>query len=104
MPLIPVSPIQCAKAPSYVSIAFNRCHLLIALQHTFTDLSRIATNATSYNGNASAYDWVLDEGTVINTNTSDGVAVAMLLTQTNGGTRLSSTRYVHYAKMTTRRM
>lgn len=59
-------------------------------------------NATDYNGNATAYDWVLDKGTIMNTNTSGG-ELGMLLTSTNGGTRLSSTRYVHYGRITARR-
>ncbi|KAK7685919.1 hypothetical protein QCA50_010728 [Cerrena zonata] len=68
-------------------------------EHTFPDLSRIHTNATYYGGNATAWDWVLDKGNVINTNTSGG-ELALLLTETNGGTRISSTRYLHYGKVT----
>lgn len=59
-------------------------------------------NSTYYDGNATEYDWVLDKGNVINTNTSGG-ELGLLLTESNGGTRLSSTRYVHYGKMTARR-
>ncbi|KAI0346405.1 concanavalin A-like lectin/glucanase [Trametopsis cervina] len=69
--------------------------------HTFPDLSRIAMNSTNYNGNASSFDWVLDKGNILNTNASGG-ELGLLLTETNGGTRLSSTRYVHYGKITTR--
>jgi len=54
-----------------------------------------------YNGNASAYDWIVDKGDITNTNSSGG-ELALLLTQTNGGTRLSSTRYVHYGTITAR--
>ena len=72
------------------------------LQHTFPDLSRIIMNTTYYGGNATEYDWTLDKGQIINTNTSGG-ELALLLTETNGGTRLSSTRYVHYGTITTRR-
>ena len=43
----------------------------------------------------------LDKGTIINTNSSGG-ELALLLTETNGGTRLSSTRYVHYGTITAR--
>jgi hypothetical protein len=46
-------------------------------------------------------DWVLDKGNIKNTNTSGG-ALSMILTETNGGTRLSSTRYVHYGTITAR--
>ncbi|KAI0077369.1 glycoside hydrolase family 16 protein [Panus rudis PR-1116 ss-1] len=70
-------------------------------EHKFPDLSRILMNGTYYGGNASSYDWVLDKGNVINTNNSGG-ELAFLLTEENGGTRLSSTRYVHYGKITAR--
>ncbi|CAL1699711.1 unnamed protein product [Somion occarium] len=68
-------------------------------EHTFPDLSRIHSNATYFGGNATAWDWVVDKGNIINTNSSGG-ELALLLTETNGGTRISSTRYVHYAKIT----
>lgn len=66
--------------------------------YTFADLSRIQTASSAYDGDASKYDWVVDGG---NVTASDG-AVAMILTETNGGTRLSSTRYVHYGNITAR--
>jgi beta-glucanase (GH16 family) len=69
--------------------------------HTFSDDSRIISNVTLYNGNASAYDWTLDKGNIMNTNSSGG-ELALLLTEANGGTRISSTRYVHYGKITAR--
>lgn len=58
-------------------------------------------NSTYYDGNATEYDWTLDKGTIINTNSSGG-ELALLLTETNGGTRISSTRYVHYGTITAR--
>ncbi|KAF8815739.1 glycoside hydrolase family 16 protein [Phlegmacium glaucopus] len=64
--------------------------------HTFADQSRILSNNTLFNGNASAYDWVVSQGSAIN---SDG-DLGLILTQTNGGTRLSSTRYVYYGTIT----
>ncbi|KAF8183118.1 glycoside hydrolase family 16 protein [Pholiota molesta] len=63
---------------------------------TFTDQSRILSNFTFFDGNVSAYDWTVDKGNIQNSNGS----VALILTQTNGGTRLSSTRYVHYGTIT----
>jgi beta-glucanase (GH16 family) len=69
--------------------------------HTFADNSRILPNATDFDGNATAYDWVLDKGTISNTNSSGG-ELLMILTESNGGTRLSSTRYVHYGTITAR--
>lgn len=77
-------------------------HRFILSQHTFPDLSRVLTNSTYYDGNATEYDWVLDKGNIINTNSSGG-ELALLLTETNGGTRISSTRYVHYGKIAAKR-
>jgi beta-glucanase (GH16 family) len=67
--------------------------------YTFADNSRILSNATYYDGNATAYDWVLDKGSIFNTNSSGG-ELALLLTEDNGGTRISSTHYVHYGTIT----
>lgn len=69
--------------------------------HTFPDLSKIVMNTTYYDGNATEYDWTLDKGNIINTNSSGG-ELALLLTQNNGGTRISSTRYLHYGTVTAR--
>lgn len=44
-------------------------------------------------------DWVVDKGNILN----DNGDLAVLLTETNGGTRLSSTRYVHYGTITAKR-
>ncbi|KAI3605291.1 cell wall glucanase [Moniliophthora roreri] len=68
-------------------------------KYTFADNSRILSNASFFDGNVSEYDWVVDKGSIMNTNSSGG-ELALLLTQTNGGTRISSTRYVHYGKIT----
>ncbi|KAF5389585.1 hypothetical protein D9757_004084 [Collybiopsis confluens] len=101
---IAASLMQCVKTP-----------------HTFSlTNSRILTNATYFDGNASEYgnlsfssldehssqtnlapDWVVDKGSIINTNSSGG-ELGLILTETNGGTRLSSTRYVHYGTITTK--
>ncbi|KAF8830414.1 hypothetical protein HHX47_DHR2000493 [Lentinula edodes] len=67
--------------------------------HSFADNSRILTNASYFDGNASEYDWVVDKGSIINTNSSGG-ELGLILTETNGGTRLSSTRFVHYGTIT----
>ena len=44
-------------------------------------------------------DWVVDHGSIQN-NSGD---LALILTETNGGSRLSSTRYVHYGTITAKR-
>lgn len=46
-------------------------------------------------------DWAVDKGNIMNTNTS-GRELALLLTQDNGGTKISSTRYIHYGTVTAR--
>ncbi|KAI0763461.1 concanavalin A-like lectin/glucanase domain-containing protein [Trametes elegans] len=69
--------------------------------HTFADFSRILSNSTQFDGNASAYDWVVESGSIINTNQNGGELV-LILTEDNGGTRISSTRYVHYGEITAR--
>ncbi|RPD61467.1 hypothetical protein L226DRAFT_539800 [Lentinus tigrinus ALCF2SS1-7] len=66
---------------------------------TFSDTSRILSNATYFDGNATKYDWVVNSGTIINSTSGE---LAMILTEDNGGTRLSSTRYVHYGQITAR--
>ncbi|KAF9788093.1 glycoside hydrolase family 16 protein [Thelephora terrestris] len=70
-------------------------------QYVFTDNSRILSNVTHFDGNATEWDWTLDKGNMLNTNTSGG-ELALLLTQTNGGSRISSTRYLHYGTVTAR--
>ncbi|KAJ1311229.1 hypothetical protein OPQ81_009729 [Rhizoctonia solani] len=69
--------------------------------YTFPDssLSNILSNSTLYNGNASAHDFVLEKGNIFNTNQNGGELV-LTLTKANGGTRISSTRYVHYGTIT----
>jgi len=44
---------------------------------------------------------VVEAGKVFNTNATGG-ELAMVLTKENGGTKLSSTRYVHYGTITAR--
>ncbi|KAJ7163916.1 concanavalin A-like lectin/glucanase domain-containing protein [Mycena crocata] len=64
--------------------------------YTFEDESRILTNSTLNDGDANKYDWVVDGGTVSVANGE----LSMLLTETNNGVRLSSTRFVHYGTIT----
>ncbi|KAJ6577476.1 concanavalin A-like lectin/glucanase domain-containing protein [Mycena capillaripes] len=66
--------------------------------YTFDDESRILTNSTLDDGDANnlKYDWILDGGAVSVANGE----LSMLLTATNGGVRLSSTRFVHYGTIT----
>ena len=74
--------------------------LTYCAQYTFDDFSRILSNATYFDGNATKYDWVVNSGTVLNSTAGE---LALTLTEENGGTRISSTRYVHYGTITARR-
>jgi len=64
--------------------------------YKFTDESRILTNSTLNTGDANKYDWVVDGGDISVANGE----LSMLLTETNNGVRLSSTRFVHYGTIT----
>ncbi|KAJ6570072.1 glycoside hydrolase family 16 protein [Mycena vulgaris] len=76
---------SCKPAPVCKSVTYK-----------FNDGSRILTNATLNNGDATKYDWIVDGGTV-----SVGKGeLSMILTKTNNGVRLSSTRFVRYGTIT----
>jgi len=64
---------------------------------TFPDLSRVLTNSSSYDGNATLHDFVVSSGDVF---ISSAEELVLTLTETNNGTRMSSTRYVHYGTIT----
>ena len=93
--------LSCKSRPSARLDAVARDEpLTYCAQYTFDDFSRILSNATYFDGNATKYDWVVNSGTILNSTTGE---MTMTLTEDNGGTRLSSTRYVHYGTITTRR-
>lgn len=56
-------------------------------------------NSSLYDGNATKYDFTLDKGDLYNLNDSAG-DLALLLTETNGGTRISSAHYMWYGTVT----
>ncbi|KAF8587806.1 glycoside hydrolase family 16 protein [Ramaria rubella] len=89
-PLWSHSPTSCEPAP-----------LCKSATYTFGDNSRILLDSSRYNGDATTYDWILDKGDITNTNNNGG-ELALILTKTNGGTRVSSTRYIHYGTVTAR--
>jgi len=64
---------------------------------TFPDLSRILTNSSSYDGNATLHDFVVSSGDVF---ISSNDELVLTLTKANNGTRMSTTRYVHYGTIT----
>jgi len=66
--------------------------------YVFKDNSRILSNSSFFEGNASSHDWIVDKGNIMNS----GGELVLLLTEQNGGTRISSTRYVHYGTITAR--
>ena len=109
----------------YGSYSINSCKPMPVCQSTndtFSNTSKIQMNATQWDGDASKYgtssqeplvrerrlvsefhwsDWVLEQGQLVSTNTSDP-GIVLTLTETNQGTRLSSTRFVHYGTITAR--
>lgn len=66
---------------------------------TFSSFDRILMNATEYNGNASAWDFILQQGNIQNTTAGE---LVLTLSEENNGTLLTSTRYVHYGQITAR--
>ncbi|KAG8899365.1 hypothetical protein FRC01_010570, partial [Tulasnella sp. 417] len=64
---------------------------------TFNTLDRVLTNYTMYEGNATTHDWVVDSGKVFISSKNE---LVLTLTKDNNGTRISSTRYVHYGTIT----
>jgi len=66
---------------------------------TFNSFDRILMNQSLFDGNASKWDFILNEGNIQNTTAGE---LVMILTEANNGTRLSSTRYVHYGQLTAR--
>jgi hypothetical protein len=65
--------------------------------YKFNDLSRIQSNATFWDGNATTHDWVVNQGNVLPG--SDNSSVVLTLDEKNLGTKISSTRYVHYGEI-----
>lgn len=46
-------------------------------------------------------DWILEHGNIAGTNSS-GEELVIILTESSGGIRLASTRYMHYGTITVR--
>ncbi|KAF7316108.1 Glycoside hydrolase family 16 protein [Mycena indigotica] len=69
--------------------------------HSFANNDRVQSNSSHWDGNATLYDFVVNNGNIMNTGANGG-ELAMLLTKENGGTRLSTTRYLHYGIVTAR--
>lgn len=70
-------------------------------KYTFKDDSRFLSNITFYEGNATEHDWVVEGGNIFIADPAAG-ELALTLTEKNGGTKISSTRYVHYGTITAR--
>ncbi|KAH9833191.1 concanavalin A-like lectin/glucanase domain-containing protein [Rhodofomes roseus] len=66
---------------------------------TFSSFDRILMNTTQYNGNASEWDFILQQGNILNTTAGE---LVLTLSEENNGTLLTSTRYVHYGQITAR--
>jgi beta-glucanase (GH16 family) len=64
--------------------------------YSFSDKSRVLSNSTLFDGNATKYDWTVDKGKIVDSNGN----LALTLEGPTGGTRISSTKYVHYGTIT----
>ncbi|KAI5476792.1 hypothetical protein MNV49_007307 [Pseudohyphozyma bogoriensis] len=74
---------------------------MIREQYNFTDesMSRILNDGSSWNGDASTLDWIVDMvGYNASSMIEDGT-LALSLTQDGGGTRISSTRSILYGNV-----
>jgi hypothetical protein len=65
-------------------------------------MSRIQTKHDAFDGNATAFDWVVDSGNI--QPSADNSSIALTLNEKNMGTRISSTRYVHYGEISAKGM
>lgn len=65
--------------------------------YLFNDLS-VMVNHTEYEGNSTIHQWTIDEGSPAKADNN----VALVLTETNKGTKISSTKYLHYGRITAR--
>ncbi|KAG8927842.1 hypothetical protein FRC02_007706 [Tulasnella sp. 418] len=63
------------------------------------ELGLILLDAKAYEGNATTHDFVVDSGTTFITTDSE---LVLTLKKENNGTRISTTRYVHYGVITAR--
>lgn len=68
--------------------------------YTFTDDSRIQATLSDWDGDASKYDWVVDKLDGSNPALIQNGELVLTLTESGGGTRLSSTREVLYGTIT----
>ncbi|EIW73038.1 hypothetical protein M231_04315 [Tremella mesenterica] len=82
------------------SHSFTSCRpdpICVSGETDFTDLSRVLQNSTAYTGNVTGYDWILNTGTLVPD--PNGQGVRLTLTENDQGTKISSTRYVHYGQI-----
>ncbi|CAG7848536.1 SubName: Full=Related to UTR2-cell wall protein {ECO:0000313/EMBL:CCA66555.1} [Serendipita indica DSM 11827] len=94
--IVLVDAIPCQVTPS---TAADLCQ---SATYTFAPGNPTLVNATTYDGNSTAYDWTIDAGTPLNTNNNGG-ELALILTQDSRapkGTRISTTEYVLYGTIT----
>ncbi|ORY79795.1 concanavalin A-like lectin/glucanase domain-containing protein [Leucosporidium creatinivorum] len=67
--------------------------------YTFTDDSRLNYNVSGYNGDADKWDWTVDTWDSSNTSLIQNGELILPLTETGGGTKLSSTRAFLYGNV-----
>ncbi|WVQ64265.1 uncharacterized protein L199_002427 [Kwoniella botswanensis] len=84
----------CEPLYSFQSTSCRPNPICESQETDFTDLSKVQMNGTKYDGNATAYDWVVNTGTLVPSPSGDGVRLT--LRESDQGTKISSTHYVHY--------
>ncbi|CEQ39982.1 SPOSA6832_01574 [Sporobolomyces salmonicolor] len=67
--------------------------------YTFPDTSRIQTNLTAWDGDATKYDFTLDHQDNNSTSIVQNGELVLVLTEEGGGTRVSTTRSVLYGQI-----
>ncbi|WWC90229.1 uncharacterized protein L201_005162 [Kwoniella dendrophila CBS 6074] len=87
----------CEPLYSFKSTSCRPNPICQSQQTYFTDLSKVQMNGTKYDGNATAYDWVVNTGTLVPSPAGDGVRLT--LKESDQGTKISSTRYIHYGSI-----
>lgn len=91
----------CNPLKSFAPTSCTPLPMCESKTYTFTDTSRII-NATQFDGNVSRYDWTIDNPKLEipqHIGISQG-NLALFLSEANQGTRISTTRYVHYGRVT----
>ncbi|WRT63183.1 uncharacterized protein IL334_000086 [Kwoniella shivajii] len=87
----------CEPLYSFKSTSCRPNPICVSQETNFNDLSKVQLNGTKFDGNATAYDWVVNTGNLIADPSGQGVRLT--LKESDQGTKISSTRYIHYGSI-----